>query len=160
MSLRLQIRFLSHWRTGTGRGRAGSLDATCQRDEVGLPYLPGKHLRGHLREAVTLAHECERTTLSAKALFGTRPAPKPDQENAQQQQETTAGMLRVGNARLPSGDRAALVGREAELAPFLFAVRRSTAIERASGAAQVASDGRSRGAGHVAGRTDRTEPGQ
>ncbi|HHL22160.1 MAG TPA: hypothetical protein ENJ52_11625 [Aliiroseovarius sp.] len=135
MSLRFQIRFLSHWRTGTGRGRAGSLDATCLRDEVGLPYLPGKHLRGLLRDAVTLAHKCERTTLSAEALFGTRPAPKQDRENAQHQQETTAGMLRVGNARLPSGDRASLLGREAQLAPFLFAVRRATAIEEGSGTA-------------------------
>src|SRR5690606_9013632 len=41
----------SDWIVGSGRGRAGGIDATVQRDADGLPYIPAKTLTGVLRDA-------------------------------------------------------------------------------------------------------------
>ena len=45
----------SYWHAGTGRGAGPELDAVCFRSAAGLPMLPGRTLRGLLRDALTRA---------------------------------------------------------------------------------------------------------
>lgn len=137
MSLLLNIRILSYWHAGTGVGQSGGMDALCLRDDDGLPMLPGKHLRGLLRQALSHYTMCRPSQISADQLFGTRregiDTPRfegnptfPDPE----MEETEGGVLRVDTARLRAADRLAVLGQENDLAPLLFDVRRATAIGR------------------------------
>ncbi len=118
----LQIALLSHWRSGTGRDRPGMLDATCQRDADGLPMIPGKHLKGLLRDAVKRAEAFGWIAPVAGVLFG---------------DDTQPGTLRVETARLSAGGRAAL-RENPDLVTMLFDTRRATAIEP-TGAAKPGS---------------------
>ncbi len=120
MTAFLQIEMLSYWRAGTGQNRPGMLDATSQRGPDGLPEIPGKHLKGLLRDAVQRAGafgwiepDAEGPSV-ADVLFGAEGGAE-------------AGKLRVETARLPEADRAALRGNPA-LTPMLFDTRRATAI--------------------------------
>src|SRR5690625_450439 len=52
MNKTLQIQIFSYWHTGSGMGKGPELDATVIRDSTGLPYLPGRTIKGLLREAL------------------------------------------------------------------------------------------------------------
>ncbi|MBL8347518.1 MAG: hypothetical protein JNN03_18935 [Rubrivivax sp.] len=72
----LQVQIFDLWHAGSGRGGDRDLDRLVVRDDDGLPYLPGKHLKGLMRRAVV----CLETWGHAKAglaevLFG-RPEPQ------------------------------------------------------------------------------------
>lgn len=46
-----KIEFYSNWHTGSGLAAGNDLDMVVIKDENGLPYIPGKTLKGNLREA-------------------------------------------------------------------------------------------------------------
>jgi CRISPR/Cas system CMR subunit Cmr4 (Cas7 group RAMP superfamily) len=52
MSYRLKIEIRSYWHPGTGRGQGSHLDATTHRNARGLPSLPGRTVKGLVRDAV------------------------------------------------------------------------------------------------------------
>lgn len=87
----LKLELLDYWHAGTGRGEGAYLDAlVIKRDE--LPYLPGKTVKGLLREATLTAEEAGRCdTGTTLRLFG-RPDGAYD-----------AGGLIVDDATLPQG---------------------------------------------------------
>lgn len=63
----LRITFTSDWIVGSGRGRAGGIDATVRRDSLGLPYVPAKTLTGMLRDgAERCATLLDRATSSGQ----------------------------------------------------------------------------------------------
>lgn len=128
----LTIEMLSYWRAGTGRDRPGTLDATCQREDHGLPMIPGKHLKGLLRDALRRAHDFGWVQLSPDNVFGTR---EPHELGPG---EDRRGAVRVDSAFLPPADRLALADHP-ELVAQLFEVKRSTAISRETGAAKPGS---------------------
>jgi hypothetical protein len=51
----LQIDLLTYWHAGTGLRAGGGLDALVLRDADGLPRVPGRTVKGLLRECVQLA---------------------------------------------------------------------------------------------------------
>lgn len=88
---RLIVDIQDYWITGTGRG--GIHDAATRTDRDGLPFLPGRHLRGLLRDAMETLAAFRDDVLDAevKALFGTDDA---DTENQ-------PGLIEVRDALLP-----------------------------------------------------------
>lgn len=48
----LTIKFQDFWQCRTGSGKAAALDSIVARDDVGLPIVPGKTIKGVLRDAV------------------------------------------------------------------------------------------------------------
>lgn len=131
--LRLQIMFSSFWRVGYGIGQTGRVDVRAARDVDGLPVVPGRHLRGQLREAVRRAHEygwCER---SERELFGVRDVRDGDVESG--------GVLRVEDARMLIADRTGLlqVERFDRVVSGLFRTRQKTAIDPYRGVAKTHS---------------------
>ena len=105
MQLWLKLWLLSDATLGRGDGVAGVVDAEVQHDELGLPYLSGKTLKGLLGAecaeilfALQLSQPDKAGIWSAAAdrLFG---------EPGSQYE---AGTLHVSDARLPRGLRAAL----------------------------------------------------
>ena len=113
---RLEIRFHGYWHPGTGRGDGASADAIVHRDEGALPFLPGRTVKGLLRNAVRLGIQAGVEGLNAEseeALFGSRlPDPPPTGSRSQSasdnrvrsleehRHKTRPGALLVRSARL------------------------------------------------------------
>ncbi len=72
MRATINIEILSCWHAGSGLGRAGFVDAQALRDNQGLPYLPGRTLKGLLREGVQLAADAGQLPSQRQAanIFG------------------------------------------------------------------------------------------
>lgn len=100
--MRLEVCFHEYWHCGSGSGRGSTLDAVVERDHAGLPYVPGRTLKGLLRDAVaTLEGLQQRPTGSAAALFGLGARAGLEQRAGQTRHDSVAGMLFVSDARLP-----------------------------------------------------------
>jgi len=129
----LHIRLQGYWHPGTGRAMGAAVDAAAYRDTDGLPALPGRHLKGLLRDAVERASAWGWPGYDAElvaALFGDRP------ESVAPGQIPRAGSLRVGDARLPATLRAQLADTDKRaLRAGLFRVLLSTAIDAETGTA-------------------------
>lgn len=103
----LEIEILSYWHPGTGRGDGAASDAVVQRTAQGLPVLPGRTVKGLLREVVMLGAAAGVVTLPNcdEAVFGSA---LPDRVSSDdrisrlenQRFTTTSGALRIGNAQL------------------------------------------------------------
>jgi hypothetical protein len=146
MTTELTLSFDMHsfWHAGSGRGRSAVLDAEVIRDACGLPYLPGKTVKGLLRKAVRLAEMVGEVPAGTTVeMFGSEvpglgtgedtSADAQDQALERGRFATTPGSLWFGSAELPEDWQrwAAAQGREAaaQLAP-LFRVVASTAIDK------------------------------
>lgn len=129
---RLRLEIQTYWHPGTGRGSAFHLDAVTHAGADGLPRLPGRTLKGLLRDALWRA-ECwswpETPTGITTALFGT----PTDAERA-----SKPGLLRVSDAVLPDHLAGYLGGTEdgRKLTPGLYREHFSTAIDPAGGVAK------------------------
>lgn len=120
----LEIDFQSYWISGSGRGEGFAVDVETILDEDGLPFLPGRHVKGVLRDAVRKLLEI-RTDEDPQIpdwLFGvgTRTAARLDRPGA--------GLLSVRDARLPNELRSAAI-RNPTLRGRMFRTLASTAIQ-------------------------------
>jgi CRISPR-associated protein Csx10 len=100
--LKFDIR--SWWHTGTGLGLTAHLDASVMRDHHGLALLPGKAVKGLVREALHLAGELGRIPSDAAIWFcGTGLADPPQDDKAVRSQRfaTCEGNASFDNAELP-----------------------------------------------------------
>ena len=90
----LKVDIRAYWHPGGGRGQGMVLDASAHRASNGLPVLPGRHLKGLLREALEFADGWgwDGYHLLAAELFGQRT------ENMQVGEAPNAGYLRVTDA--------------------------------------------------------------
>ena len=74
--LKLTVEILSYWHAGSGLGRGADLDALVLRNGDDLPYLPGRTLKGLLREAFMICEEMGHAQKGRTAeLFGLDAAP-------------------------------------------------------------------------------------
>lgn len=135
----LVVEFLDTWHVGSGRGRGAHLDAAVERDVDGLPYLPGRLLRGVIRDAAEAL--CAWGHLQQKEvadLFGSLLTA----DGASGPLQARPGRLQVSDARLPLEERAWL-GREDEEAQAarsaLFVESFQTAIDERHGTARSGS---------------------
>ncbi len=124
--LQLNITLYEYWHAGTGRSSGPLIDAAIVRTKGRLPYLPGRTLRGLLREGVLMAEEsgldmAENTTA---LLFG-----GPNQD----------GILRVSDARLSNEMETWAATQTDECVDALVGTIASTAIDDSTGTAQKGS---------------------
>jgi hypothetical protein len=115
--LDLSVEIRSYWHVASGNGNAAALDAVACRDALGLPFLPGRSVKGLLRAACEEAAGTEEDAETA-CLFG---------------REDKDGKLRFEDARLEPSTIAHFEGLETEgerrsLAAGLFRVLQSTAV--------------------------------
>ena len=141
----LKFKLLSDATFGRGDGLAGVVDAEVQHDEYGLPYMSGKTLKG------LLGAEC------AEILFALQQSQKPEAMAEWRKMAarlfggpgsgaTEAGVMHVGDARLPRSLRAEIAEefagippakrglRQREMLESLTALRRQTAMDAVTGA--------------------------
>lgn len=101
MKLRYKIEFHSYWHCGSGLASGSDVDALVIKDQNGLPFVPGKTVKGLLREAVeeiaaiegkapttellgkTFGYfdENSREMRTAESFFGNATLPKAEQES-------------------------------------------------------------------------------
>ena len=110
--LQYKIDFFSSWHCGSGLSAGADVDALVVRDRDGLPYVPGKTVKGLVREAVEdfLAFRKEDD------LFGNA----EDRNNLPQGEEgkMKQGVLFFSNAELLPEQRQIIL--DEQLKPFLF----------------------------------------
>lgn len=124
----LVVDIKSSWHAGSGRGGGYRADALVRRDG-GYPFLPGKHLAGLLRSAMTCleawGHAPEDATVR---LFG----PEPGQGAGKGH---PSGCVTVRSAVVPQADREALAA-EPGAAAALFRISQHTAVDAGTGSAR------------------------
>ncbi len=125
----LAICFDSEWLIAGGESTLGTADMAPTRDPEGLPTIPGRALRGLLREAVTLIDDCN-TTNHADRLFGTRKSAKVNSVEGD-------GTIRIGNALVIEAIAAQCTDNDKRA--DLFATIRRTALEQGTRTAKVGS---------------------
>lgn len=143
----LVVEILDYWHVGSSRGSGVAADAVCLRDRHGLPYLPGRQLKGLLRDAVhhcplVVEHVPDRTRDQVvELLFGTEGFVTVGEAGERQAVETTVrGALGVSDARLPEAIRTYLARDTAgHLRAHLFAAMTQTAVDHDRGAAFAGS---------------------
>lgn len=135
MSYLLQAEFQTYWHIGTGRGSGQNLDALVEKDEHGLPFIPGKTVKGLFRDAFFKLDAWSNQS-HTDLLFGIRTA-----EGEKTRDETQAGILRFSNLHLIERDY--LIEQDAnnenKLIPHLFQTQASTAIDEKTGSAKEKS---------------------
>jgi hypothetical protein len=129
-TLDLKIELLSFWQAGSSLGKGAESDATALVDDSGLPYLPGRTVKGLLREAVLTCEEyCRLPEGTTFSLFGKAPSEG-------EPSDSSPGILRFDNAKICGTTRSKLLGGvdrsepEADLRPALFEKISSTSIDQ------------------------------
>lgn len=129
----LKVAIVSYWHPGTGRSGGAVTDAMAYRGGDGLPRLPGRHLKGLLREALERAEDWSWSGFEglASRLFGDR-----TEADDRGTQFPWPGCLRVGDATL-SAEVAAWLGHadQAATRSSLFRTVHATAIDHFTGTA-------------------------
>lgn len=133
MNHRLKIEIRSYWHPGTGRGQGSHLDATTHRDARKLPCLPGRTVKGLVRDAVNRWEAFGGFPESEPSIAGQLFGPY-GQEGA----STWPGLLRFSDAALPREEADYLAAHHG-LIEGLYRSHFSTAIEHESGTAQEKS---------------------
>lgn len=121
-SITLEIDILSHWCAGSGRGRGADVDALVIKDGNGLPYLPGRTVKGLLREGMMCCEENGQVPPgTTDCLFGKPTVPgKPD--------GSVPGVLSFRDARLPVDVVRYLFGKP-DLVDAMYDVFSSTKLD-------------------------------
>jgi len=113
-TINYKIEFFSNWHCGSGLAAGADVDALVIKDKNGLPYIPGRTLKGLLREAATILSTDDK-------IIGTIFGISGDKEDHQ------TGSSFFGNATLPFAESQYIV--EQGLTPHLFQTFASTSID-------------------------------
>lgn len=131
---RLNIHILDLWLFGSGRGEGAHIDSTPLLDARGLPYVPGRAVKGLLRDATLdllrlQAPSDHLANTQLINLFGTR-------EEGQTRHNTQPGRVLFTDAQLPPALVAALSANRQAI-KGLFHDLRATAIDDRTGTARA-----------------------
>lgn len=122
MEFKYKIEILSEWHIGSGLGAGAETDAEILKDEHGLPYIPGKTIKGLLKDACHDIADVRSDIISHDdivRIFGNY-----DNESNQ----SIAGHSYFENATLDPIETAEIVGNG--LQNFLFKNIASTSIDK------------------------------
>jgi len=137
----LNAQFQTFWHIGTGRGSGQSLDALVEKDAHGIPYIPGKTLKGLFRDAFYKLDQWQNLN-NTNLLFGSRNTEESNDESHKEQitsNETTSGILRFSNLELKEKDYLKNQKEKNDLIPHLFQVQANTKIDSKTGSAEKGS---------------------
>lgn len=129
MTLKYQIEFFTYWHAGSGLSGGAYTDLLVNKDKKGLPFLPGKTLKGMIRDGALTINSYNSALVTAEFInkvFGEVPV-KAKPEDA----DTTPvapGICFFSNAEL-SGELAAQLISDTDLGQYLYEVLSSTKID-------------------------------
>lgn len=132
----------SDWHIGSGKEAGAYADSLTIKDDDGLPFLPGKSIKGLLREAFSIAHENQwfqgiEETCSIKNLVDTL-------FGSEGQGIENQGMLLFSSATLSSDEKAFFNHEDNSTPPVnskahLYRIIQSTKIDTITGVATKGS---------------------
>ncbi|MDE5832487.1 MAG: hypothetical protein K2H64_05815 [Desulfovibrio sp.] len=133
---KLSITFLSDWSVGSGLGDGAAADSVIVRDADGLPYLPGRAIKGALRESAwRLALADEKLEPLVDFIFGGADISTGDRVVEEAAERTkTSGRIRVGSGQLPADLREWLLacdrGARVAYVGDMTSPRRQTSLDK------------------------------
>lgn len=104
-----EIEFLSDWHSGSGLSAGADIDTVPIKDNYGLPYLPGRTVKGllaHAAEYISTLNSSLVTKEFRELIFGIGTG------EAEEDWNTTQGQVFFSNAELPKGIKAHLANKE------------------------------------------------
>lgn len=113
-----EIKLLSDWHVGSGLTAGAESDAEVLKDAKGLPYIPGKTIKGLLKDALNEMPDKQANREIIKKLFGW--------EIEEASSERHNGQLYFSNATLPREEHGEI---SKQLAEFLYRNITSTTID-------------------------------
>lgn len=123
-----------YWAIGCGKGGGSEVDNRIDRDADGLPYIPGKMLKGLIKDACLHLKACGNANYNfVDVVFGT--ATEGDGLN---RTLTSQGKIYISDARLSVALRSALSQNEAARQNLTRNIY-STAIDDSTGTAKEGS---------------------
>ena len=137
--LNLILRFKGYWYIGSGQEAGAYADSLMLKDSEGLPYVPGKTVKGIIKSKALLAM---RNGLFSQneidALFGVEGSSiTGNTDKADIDELSTMGILSFSNAQLPESSRSILVGSDGQnKSRFLYRIIQSTKIDEKTGTAE------------------------
>lgn len=121
-TINITIRFFSQWHCGSGTSAGADVDELVVKDKNGVPYIPGKTLKGLIREAtedyVSFSSQSEALGTLLAETFGKELGETPEQ---------TAGCAHFGNAVLEGTEYEAIVENHAQ--QYMYDKITTTAID-------------------------------
>lgn len=139
-TINYSIQFYSEWHAGSGLTSGSDLSALVIKDKDGLSYIPGRTLKGLLREAAEDLKEfgkCDQKFI--EDVFGLPPTKTEMGEDAEAKKSnkvSTKGNCFFSNATLSPDMK--LIAKENQLSKFFYRSVASTSIEE-SGVARKGS---------------------
>jgi CRISPR/Cas system CSM-associated protein Csm3 (group 7 of RAMP superfamily) len=130
------LKMQGYWAVGSGKGGGNEVDNRIDRDSDGLPYVPGKMLKGLIKDACVRLYNAGNENYSfVKEIFGSS-----EKSNGLNRTKTSSGKIYISDARLSSMLRSALAKEDNATAKNnLTRNIYSTAIDNISGTAKKAS---------------------
>ncbi len=122
MIIHYKIEFHTDWHCGSGLAAGADVDALVVKDENGMPFVPGKTMKGLIREAVE-----EIRHLQGKDLNDTELAEAFGSEVEKEKYDVRRGTMFFANAELCKDEYDAIVSNKA--ARFMYRDIASTAID-------------------------------
>lgn len=121
----LKIDFISDWHIGSGLGDGAIADSILNRDANGLPWIPGRAIKGALREGAWRLALCRKDLEELVSyLWGS---------NSQDKISNQPGRLAVGPGKLPDDLANWLLGQDrgtrAEFVSDMTIIRKQTALD-------------------------------
>lgn len=113
-TIKYEIEFFSNWHCGSGLAAGADVDTLVIKDKNGLPYVPGRTIKGLIRDAASTLSDDKKTIATIFGVSG-------DEEGHQ------IGSSYFGNAILPHAEYQYIV--EQGLAPHLYQTFASTSID-------------------------------
>jgi CRISPR/Cas system CSM-associated protein Csm3 (group 7 of RAMP superfamily) len=81
MDINYKITFHTYWHCGSGLAAGADVDMLVVKDRDGIPFVPGKTIKGLVREAVDLLYPKMNTMPDYKSVFGIEPQQDKKQES-------------------------------------------------------------------------------
>jgi CRISPR/Cas system CSM-associated protein Csm3 (group 7 of RAMP superfamily) len=131
-TIKYKITFLSDWHAGSGLGSGANADAVVIKDKHNLPYLPGKTIKGLLKDALHDIMDVQPDSIKKEMvdkLFGCE-IKKKKEENIEEVEDfktksTVQGQLFFSNAEIVDIEKMEI---SEEMIPFLYRNLASTTI--------------------------------
>ncbi|HRD06929.1 MAG: RAMP superfamily CRISPR-associated protein [Saprospiraceae bacterium] len=106
--IKYTITFLEYWQVSSGLGIGSAADSECLKDRDGLPYIPGKTLKGLWRDAFLFSGQEENIAqyfgkdVEEKGKVDNKSETQKDQIITLQDKNSEPGRARWSNATLSS----------------------------------------------------------
>ncbi len=138
MELKIKISFKGYWFIGSGQEAGAYADSLMLKSSEGLPYIPGKTIKGIFKDVAMLAQNNglisnvnELFGVEGSTITGKHFLPNEKIGEADFSEMSTSGVLCFSNAQLPLSDKEMLTGAK----KFLYKTIQNTKIDPYTGSA-------------------------